>query len=97
MFHLRKRFDQLAAKQERKQQRGNRGISRAKSDVLKNVERLYEIPFLILEMVDRSVRIGRNKSFAIVSLLVSDKLQFVVSSANSQTAQQLASDHARQA
>src|SRR5690349_2997745 len=44
------RFDQLAAEDERDQQRRDGGVSGAKRDLLKNVERLYEIPVLIFEM-----------------------------------------------
>src|SRR6266480_2528930 len=50
-------FDQLAPKQKRDQHGGDRSISRAKSDVLKDVQRLYEIPILILEAaIDQFVK-----------------------------------------
>jgi hypothetical protein len=41
--------DQFPAKQKRDQHRRHRGVRRPKGDVLKNVQRLYEIPILILE------------------------------------------------
>src|SRR6266536_1610248 len=50
-------FDQLSPKQERYEHRRDRSISRSKSDVLKNVQRLYEIPILIFEAaIDQFVK-----------------------------------------
>src|SRR5947208_7439742 len=50
-------FDQLSPKQGRYEHRRDRSISRAKSDVLKNVQRLYEIPILIFEAaIDQLVK-----------------------------------------
>src|SRR2546429_57907 len=50
-------FDQLSSKQERNQHRGDRSIGRAKSDVLENVQRLYEIPILIFKAaIDQFVK-----------------------------------------
>ena len=76
MFHLRELFDCFAAEEKRKQQRGDRGIGRSKSDILKDVERLDQIPFLIFEMAeDQFVEDVIDHSF---SVPVSDRLQFVV-------------------
>src|SRR5215510_7376010 len=44
------RFDQSAAEEERYQQRRDRCVRSAKRYVLKNVERLYEVPILVLEV-----------------------------------------------
>src|ERR1051325_2079377 len=43
-------LNQPAAEKERYQQRRDRRVSSTKGDVLKNVQRLYEIPILILEV-----------------------------------------------
>jgi len=44
------KFNELAAEEERDQQGRDRRLSSAERDVLKDVERLYEIPILVLEM-----------------------------------------------
>src|SRR5215510_2628494 len=49
------RIDELAAEEERYQQRRDRCVRGAKRDVLKNVERLDEIPILILEVSEEEL------------------------------------------
>src|SRR5256885_7947144 len=67
-------FDQLSPEQERDQHRRDRGTGRTKGDVLKNVQRLYEIPILIFEAaIDQFVKdvidhlVGRPLSESAVS------------------------------